>query len=288
MPGAPFFAGANAPWHHYGHDLGEAWGHQGIAVERDRVDALLRALEAADVVRWFLFADGRALDATTGLTERGSDDMQALLDAADDADTDLIPVLFDYKLLDGAAYFDGVQLFGRSRQVREPTPLIDRLVRPWVEAFGDHPRLRAIEVINEPEWALAGPRALVDDPVSAGEMQAFVAAVRDALRPHTAAPITVGSASLDDMMRLWTDAGLDTLSFHHYTGAPLTTPADALGLSVPVWVGEVSTTTAPARDLEDAYRLGYAGALLWSQTGEDAHSDPQALSSTLAGFDPPP
>lgn len=286
VPDPTFFAGANAPWHHYGHDLGEAWGHQGISAERPAVEALLSELGDADAVRWFLFADGRALDANTGLTDLGRDDMQALLDAADATGTDLIPVLFDYKLLDGAADIDGVQLFGRSDQVRDPTGLIDELVTPWAEAFANHPRLRAIEIINEPAWALAGPRALVDDPVSIAEMQSFVAAMRDALRPHTSAPITVGSASLDDMMSLWTAAELDELSFHHYTGAPLATAADDLGLSVPVWIGEISTTTAPARDLSDAHRLGYQGALLWSATGDDEHTDKQALLSALQAFDP--
>jgi hypothetical protein len=279
-----FFAGANAPWHHYGHDLGEAWGHQGISAEPAAVTALLEALGDADAVRWFLFADGRALDADTGLTELAYDDMAALLEIAEATDTDLIPVLFDYKLLDGAAMVDGVQLFGRSEQVRAPAPLIDNLVRPWAEAFASHPRLRAIEIINEPEWAIAGPRSLVDDPVSVEQMQAFVAHVREALKATTTAPVTVGSASLDDMMSLWAEADLDEFSFHHYTGAPLTTAVNELGLSLPVWIGEVSTTTAPARDLADAQRLGYRGALLWSHQGDDEHSDRQALLSALRDF----
>ena len=286
VPDPTFFAGANAPWLNYGHDLGQAWGHQGVSAEEDRIDALLRELDNTDVVRWFLFADGRALDASTGLTALGRQDMQALLDLADATDTALIPVLFDYKLLDAPADVDGVQLFGRSAQVRDPGALITELVAPWAEAFADHPRVRAIEIINEPEWAIEGPRALVDDPVSVAEMQAFVAAVRDAVRPHTPAPITVGSASLDDMMSLWTEADLDELSFHHYTGAPLTTAASDLGLSVPVWVGEISTTTAPARDLADAHRLGYSGGLLWSHTGEDEHTDRQAMLTTLREFSP--
>ncbi|MEO0601085.1 MAG: hypothetical protein AAF211_06590, partial [Myxococcota bacterium] len=59
-----FVVGANLPWLNYGHDFGRAWGDRGVrsSESRVRLEDDFDAMTGADVVRWFVYADGRALD----------------------------------------------------------------------------------------------------------------------------------------------------------------------------------------------------------------------------------
>lgn len=286
-PPDEFWVGANMPWHHYGHDIGDAWGSDGIAAAESnaRVRADLRALSAAGatVVRWFFFADGRAINAETGLTARAMEDLDALFAALDDHDVDVVPVLFDYLWLDGAQEVDGVQLFGRAADVRDPSALLQRVVAPLVERYGEHPRVRAWEVINEPEWAMHEHWVLAEDPVEPAEMHAFVKRVGDALRAGSQKPVTVGSASLDDMMSLWADTDLELLSFHRYQAGRLDIARDSLGVDVPVLLSELPSNDIDlAQAIEDARRLGYLGAFPWSLNGDDAKSDRVVLLEAVS------
>lgn len=246
--------GANLPWINYGHDLGRAWGQGGVLDNAARIKGDLAALEdaGAEVVRWFFFCDGRALDGETGLTDDAADDARAIFDLVDEAELQIMPVLFDYLLCKRAHVHDGVQMFGRREQIVNPARLVDKLVRPLVELVGDHPALFAWDLINEPEWAMPA-RALVEEPVSDAQMQRFVRALSEVVGE----PCTVGSASLADLRAHWSWLTLQT--FHHYVA----TSGDA--------AGALCTERSSTRPLE--IPPGASGGWPWSLNGEDKESD---------------
>ncbi|OGQ11178.1 MAG: hypothetical protein A2138_03235 [Deltaproteobacteria bacterium RBG_16_71_12] len=283
-----FLCGANLPWIGYGHDVGAAWGHDGVSTpatfERARAD--LQALHDAggNATRWFLFGDGRAIDAGTGLTPEAVADLDALFQLAGEAQVQVVAVLFDFLMADEARDVSGVTLGGRADQLREPAALIDGVVTPLAERYGEEASLAAWEIINEPEWAIDDHQTIVADPVSRDEMRAFVAQTAEALRAHSDKPITVGSAAPEDLAG-WTDLGLELLQLHYYRAGALPDPppsADGNG-GAPVLLGETpSVGRDVAADLRDARALGYAGALPWSLNGEDDRTDRGATLAALA------
>ncbi len=268
-----FVVGANFPWLRYGHDFGRAWGDKGVRSDRSRKRLAddFDALIGADVVRWFVYADGRALDTST--PEMVLADLEAALVLADDRGIALMPVLFDFLWFDEASVVDGVQLFGRREIAVDPErrrELVERWIVPLAERFGDDPRIFAFDLINEPEWAIYDiPRdPIVGDPVSLAEMETFIFDVAMALRGGR--PLTLGSTSYDDLDLLWADAPLDILQVHHY-GRRSLPPADDLETGLPVIVGELPTADVDLEKRMATYEeLGYAGALPWSLNGQDA------------------
>jgi len=274
-----FVVGANLPWLHYGHDFGEAWGKRGVREEIERHTDDFDDLIGADVVRWFVYADGRALDRST--PDMILEDLEAALEVADDRGIKLMPVLFDFKWFDLGKVVDGVQVFGRRELAVDPelrAELIARWIAPLGVRFRDDPRIFAFEIINEPEWALYdGPREpIVGDPVSLAQMEDFVFDVAGALRGGR--PLTVGSAAFDDLDLLWVGSALDLLQLHHYEDAELP-PADELRTGLPVLVGEFASAEHDIAERHETYgRLGYAGALPWSLNGQDPASSRRAIA----------
>ena len=276
-----FVLGANLPWLHYGHDFGRAWGDRGVRSDesRPRLEADLDVLIGADVIRWFVFADGRALDNST--PEMVLADLDAALEMAEERGIQLMPVLFDFLWFEEGEVVGGVQVFGRRELAVDPIAreqLIETWIVPIAERYRDDPRIFAFDLINEPEWALSdGPRIpIVAEPVTLGEMEDFIFDVARVLRGGR--PLTIGSASFDDVDLLWADAPLDMLQIHHYEVTPLP-PVTTLQTELPVFVGEFPTADfdLPSR-LEDYERLGYAGALPWSLNGTDAATSRDALA----------
>jgi len=277
-----FVAGANLPWLNYGHDFGQAWGDFGVrsAKSAPRLARDFDALVGADVVRWFVYADGRALDTST--PDEVLADLEAALQLADARGIALMPVLFDFYWFDAPEIVDGVQLFGRRRLATDEAlrrDLVDRWVAPLAARYGDDPRIFAFEIINEPEWAMSdGPRApIVDEPITVQQMGDFVFDVAAALRGGR--PLTVGSASFDDLQQLWLDAPLDLLQLHDYGRGDLPPAAD-LDTDIPVLVGELATVDTDLTARMETYEaLGYAGALPWSLNGEDGATSRSALEA---------
>src|SRR5437762_12433090 len=65
MAGEFFLAGVNYPWHKCGHDFGSTrWGHEGVSSRKSypEVEADFAYFEKhqVQVIRWFVFSDGRA------------------------------------------------------------------------------------------------------------------------------------------------------------------------------------------------------------------------------------
>lgn len=276
-----FVVGANLPWLHYGHDFGRAWGDNSIrtAESRARLEADFDALVGADVVRWFVYADGRALDQSDPAD--AMDALDTALSIADARGIQLMPVLFDFLWFDRRRDIDGVQLFGRRDLAVDPVlrrDLIDTWIVPIAERFSDDPRIFAFDLINEPEWAISDgvQRVIVAEPVSLQQMWDFVFDVAEPLRDGR--PLTIGSAKFKDVEEIWVHAPLDILQVHHY-GISGLRPVSELDTDLPVLVGEFSTDGPDVHSRMETYEaLGYAGALPWSLNGDDRATDRDALS----------
>lgn len=270
----PILHGANLPWLNYGHDFGRAWGDAGVVASRERHEADFDALVGTSVVRWFVFADGRALDTST--PEEVFADMDAALEIADARGIQLMPVLFDFLWFDPAVEVDGVQLFGRELQAFDPmrrSELMQTWVEPFAARYGDDERIYAIDLINEPEWVM--------DASDPDPMFEFLEVVAEPFWGRR--PVTIGSASFDFTDEYWVDWGLDLLQIHHYENRGLP-PAERLSIDVPVWVGEFPTVGGGvAERVLDYQALGYAGVMPWSLNGEDEATDRDALLEWSSG-----
>jgi hypothetical protein len=285
-----FVVGVNLPWVSYGTDVGaSAWfPHGGLSQRPDALELLDRTLAsiAADgisVVRVFLLCDARSGvrfedDLPTGIDDLVLSDIEALVNAARRHQVTLMPVLFDFHLCRPQRIVDRVQLGGRSRLIGDGErrrALVDRVVRPIVERFGDEEAIVAWDIINEPEWCLRGGlfrRTWV--PFEA--MQRFLGDTVECVKGAARQPVTVGCAGTWrlDLVR---PLGLDFYQIHWYERfgwSTLIRPVAELGLDDrPVILGEFAGRSARLHDVLAAARdAGYEGALVWSALADDEHS----------------
>src|SRR2546430_3714748 len=162
-----FLIGANLPWAGYGIDFGaNAWRAEGGIAQSDRLstlDATFERLSAAGVrsVRWFLFCDGRAgIEFSASGDPLALDayvfrDIDAALGLAQRHGLRIIFVLLDFMMCDPARVANGVQLGGRSHLLQNPQArraLLDRVLTPVLNHYGNEPTIHAWDLINEPEW----------------------------------------------------------------------------------------------------------------------------------------
>jgi hypothetical protein len=284
----PFLTGANLPWVHYGIDFGaNAWRPEGgIAQpdERAQLETAFARLAASGVryVRWFLFCDGRAgitfSDAPStsrtagrplGLDDSVFRDVDAALDIAGRHGIRIMFVLLDFLWCGPAGATRGVQMGGRAQVLSDPAgrdALLDVVLRPLLERYGDEPVILAWDVINEPEWIKT-----VEPVVLRAWLKDSVALIHSA----TSHPATVGSAGVRWRAR-YADLDLDFYQVHWYDNLKqqpsLETPIAGLGFDKPVLLGEFPTRGSK-RTPEDIVRAaraaGYSGAFYWSVLAKD-------------------
>lgn len=277
----PFLIGANLPWVHYGIDFGaNPWRPDGGVSqpeERTQLEDAFTQLAASGVryVRWFLFCDGRAgIRFSDGGRPLGLDDfvfrdLDAALDIAARRGIRIMFVLFDFLWCEPASVTRGVQMKGRTPVMTDAIgreALLDVVVRPVVERYGDEPQILAWDVINEPEWI-----STVDDV----DMRGFVVDAVALIHSSTCHPVTVGSAGARWRDR-YVGVGLDFYQVHWYDGLKhqpsLDTPVDQLGFERPVLLGEFPTkgSKRSAADIVETARVaGYSGAFYWSVLARD-------------------
>lgn len=287
-----FAVGVNLPWIGYGTDVGaSAWfptgGLSAQPAALDLLDRTLAALAAdgVSIVRTFLLCDARSgvrFDddgVPTGLDEAVFPDMDALLATARRHAIRLMPVLLDFHLCAPARVVNGVQMGGRSRLLADPAAratLVNLVIRPIVERYGDDEAIVAWDVMNEPEWCVERGPLPRRNRVPFDALQDLLGKAVRCVHQFARQPVTIGCAGttrLDLVLPL----GLDFYQVHWYERfgwAALERPVSDLGMGDrPVILGEFPGRIPVVADvLEVARRAGYAGAFVWSVLADDERS----------------
>lgn len=292
-----FMYGVNYAWSHFAGDFGgiSQWGQPGVAQSAAEHSTKLADMRAhgASVVRWWVFPDFRgdgidfdASEAPTGLGGTAKADLQKALELADQADVYLMLCLFSFDAFRPSEDVAGVFTPGITPIVKDADKrkkLLENVVRPLSKAAEASPykrRLIAWDVINEPEWAIAGASPYGDpdyDPipelaaVSHQEMEAFLAETIKVLRSESGALVTVGAAAMK-WSKAWSALDLDFYQFHlydwinqywPYTGSPADYGVD----DKPVVMGEFPlgglSAASYSKLVNSLYSNGYAGAMGW-------------------------
>lgn len=287
-----FVVGANLPWVGYGIDFGASeWQPEGglsahpAALERlDRTLADL-SRDGIAVVRLFMLCDARSgvrFDADgvpAGLDDVLFADVDVMLATARRHQIRVMPTLLDFHLCRRAKVVAGVQLGGRMQLVIDPIAramLLDRVLRPILERYGDEETIIAWDVINEPEWCLGSGLVPQRTAVPFHVLQQFLGDAVQCMQRFARQPVTVGCAGTW-RLDLVTPLGLDFYQVHWYERfgwAALEHPVADLGLGDrPVILGEFSGRSADVENvLHAAQRAGYEGALVWSVLATDRQS----------------
>ena len=178
-------------------------------------------------------------------------------------------VLFDFLWCDAARAVRGVQLGGRTHVLRDSEnrrALLEAVLRPVLERYGEEPSIFAWDIINEPEWI----KSLVPE-----ELREFLSESVSLVHESTLHPATIGSAGAR-WRDLYKGLGLDFYQVHWYDSLKhqpsLETPVARLGFDRPVLLGEFPTQgsrRSSAEIIETARAAGYSGAFYWSVLSKD-------------------
>lgn len=300
----PFLVGVNLPWVRYGGDFGaSAWSPEGGIARPERRGELslhLRDLKARgfDVVRWFLFCDGRSgIRFTRAGTPLGPDerlvaDLDAALEELAAARMKVLFVLFDFLWFDKPERIHGVQTGGRTRVVTrayKQRHLRRRLLRPLLERYGRSGQILAWDIVNEPEWATWGwGGGIIGPSVPFLKMRRFIKRVARLVHRHTGQLVTVGLGNAAGIP-LVRGCGLDFYQAHWYdrwqSVAPLERPVGQWDIDRPLLLGEYPTRSSSLtrQAIVDAAREnGYCGVLAWSWLAEDEFSGMRQENATTS------
>jgi hypothetical protein len=297
-----FLVGANLPWITYGCDFGaNAWQpHGGLACPATRAHARQLLANLADAgahaIRWFVLADGRAglrMDShgrLLGLDDRFFPDFDTALDLLRQTGLRAIFVLLDFRWFSTASVVEGVRTGGRTRLLAcRPARrrLLDTVVGPILDRYGEDRSILAWDLINEPEWATTWRPFLRRGRLSGRLMRAYVREATGLVHERTRQLATVGLASAASLP-LVAGLGLDFYQVHWYDHLPPRfNPARRvreLAADRPVLLGEFPTrgSAHTPRAIFDAARAsGYSGAFAWSVVRQDEASDRHALEAAI-------
>lgn len=281
-------AGINYPWTgyqgrpNYGCDFGRnRWNsHAGVTAHLDDVrdDFAVMSRGGIDVVRWFVFTDGRGgiewsdRGELHGFADRFVDDMDGALEIASAANVRVCLVLLDFSWLDDPA----------RRFALESRAFAERIVEPLVDRYGAMDVVHSFDIINEPDWRPEWP---------VEQLRAFAGDVAARIHARSRALVTIGGARVSGI-REWDhpDYGLDFIQVHSYPDVRYPSrdetvfgrTAASFGVSKPILIGECPWNPrahpdghlSPAYTIDDYLRLardgGYMGAWPWSFKGVDA------------------
>lgn len=299
----PYLNGVNIPWRQFGIDFGThpSWGSNYDGAWFNTAFAAMKA-QGINAARIWVHCDGRAspeFNASGDVTGLDSNFIPNLQDMLDKANTHGIRIqlcLWSFDMCNdntaGAGPYGGKHA-NLITNTTYRSNYITRALNPMMDAIKDKPALAVMEIINEPEWAIAETPASTTQSVTKAQMQSFVSALTTAINAKTSKNITVGSAStkwssnngLDgNLADWWAGLGLDHREVHYYdwmTGSGYNfdpfkaghTPS-YYGWTIPAVIGEFggngNTPYANVSTMmEAAWNNGYAGHMPWSYAGVD-------------------
>ena len=301
----PFLLGVNYPWLNYGEDFGATiHGHKGVSLpEHQKLlhEDFLRIQESgAEIVRWFLFADGRSgFSENGGVAGKPDDflfqDVAALLKLAERHKLKICLSLIDYLWLqehsaqrEKHAHHSLLQ-FAAGRE-----SFLLRVLIPLFREFSGHSGLFAWEIANEPEWAIREFHRNAVARMRFAELRAFAAEIAKAAQEFGKVPVTLGSARLM-WVRAWSKIGLDFYQAHYYPSAERDASGDLAAqlailpeLDKPLWLGELPARDpgAPGYSLETALHVchdaGLYGAAVWRWSAPELTGTDVAIGQVQA------
>lgn len=293
-PHSQFAVGVNYPWRNYGGDFGATvWGvHEGVSTAQANkaIDQDFEQIAKVgfQVVRWFIFCDGRGglkfskEGGVIGLDEQVLADIDAAIALAEKHKLRIIFVLLDFNFAQPAVWYAGKRIGGHRKIIEKPTlttSFQNNALEPILKAFGQSTTVAAWEIINEPEWVMTAFPYWQTSKIANERFVTFVRSTALFIKARATQPVTVGSATLSDL-HYWSNCDLDFLQFHHYPATKakklVSTPVANLGYKIPVILGEFPTgnTRIDANVfIDQMHSNGYLGALAWSFRASDKYSN---------------
>jgi hypothetical protein len=300
-----FLLGHNYPWHHYNYDFGDD-AASNVLGSYARIDAQLAELRGYGtyVTRWYVFNDGvryplfDAQGHVSGLPAQFFENFDAALRLATAHDFYLIPVLWDSLVAERRTSAPRP----RTTVITDPEvrqSYLDNALVPLLRRYGQHPRILAWSIINEPDWpaGFTNDRAFVHLPHAT--LREFIQVHARYIHTYTrqAAALDLGGLPWLDRWRDL-DLDLDLYLAHwypwidHYYGAqhsPYNRTADSFNIDKPIVIAEFPLKNTPysvQQSLDTFYAHGYAGALAWCypRNNTDEYCDDSSYLATRETF----
>jgi hypothetical protein len=306
-----FISGMNIAWNNFGNDVGDQ------ALSINAFVNQFKQIKGAggNAVRWWLHTDARndpKIDNDGKVTRIGTktiDNIRQVLDSAYSYGIVVSLCLFSFDLLqlDGK---DASIVAKNKKFLTEPANLdtyINIVLKPMLEAVGNHPAIMCWEVFNEPEGMSTDAGGWSNgDMVPMSDILRFTARIAAVVHDKTLKMASTGIHEYGKMKTWYSDskliaaagndplaskAYLDFYMAHYYpehvgtSGSPFHNPASFWEMDRPILIGEFpaqswgpgtgyssiqqGTAMTITAAYEYAYNNGYCGAMSWSMTESD-------------------
>ncbi|MDR2583288.1 MAG: cellulase family glycosylhydrolase [Fibromonadaceae bacterium] len=310
-----FISGMNIAWNNFGNDVGD------LAVSINDFVNYFKQIKGAggNAVRWWLHTDLRnepKMNSDGSVDRIGTktiDNIRQVLDSAYNYGIVVSLCLFSFDLLqlDGK---NASKVAINKKFLTVPANLdsyITKVLKPMLEAVGNHPAIMCWEVFNEPEGMSSDANGWSDgDKVPMSDILRFTARIAAVVHDKTLKMASTGIHEFGKMKTWYSDSKLRTaagsdplaskayLDFymaHYYpqyigtSGSPFHNTASSWGMDRPILIGEFpakswdtgynpdgkgpvsGTELKIVAAYERAYDNGYCGALSWSMNQAPAN-----------------
>ena len=282
-----FFVGVNYPWNNYGWDVGKnpyglpentGWSATQNEEKLKKDFTYFKTIHPDFVVKIYVFADLRTGLDYTGNKLNGFDkyvlkDIETMFKIAGETGIKLNLVLFDFRIADGQGDSGGEHpelIFSKEKRnflVNIVRPLLIEMNR-WNDKYGKP--VFAIELMNEPE-----NMAMLLIPGYFESLKVWFKDLINIIHQETSFKTTLGSYSIVDMQRWWSDLEIDIWQFHFYKYMmlehewwPQNLKRDKIKMPGMMFCGELEPYDI-TNNLNTIKANGYNGVMLWNYNHND-------------------